>query len=290
MSIFLTVALCVVVGLLVLTTVRLRSTRRQLSRTQHELASAQRPERRTTSRSGLRAGNHPNRSLARQATHVTTHALRTVVDTAAKVREQGVGGFLTSSIEELTGIALADRSEIAKLTGPDGTITIFFSDIVSSTELNEQHGDAAWIKILERHDKLIRQQVSAHRGHVVKSQGDGFMVVFGDPADAIATALGIQRRIAALGDSARRGLPVSVRMGMHVGTAIERDGDWFGRNVAMAARVAAQADAERVLVSAQVREAVGDDPFIDFVEPAEVELKGFPGTHALWRAVERAPS
>ncbi|HEY9562448.1 MAG TPA: adenylate/guanylate cyclase domain-containing protein, partial [Nocardioides sp.] len=239
LPIVLTVALGVVVGLLVMTTMRLRATRRQLSRTQHELASAQRPERRTGPRTGLRAGHQPNRSLARQASHVTTHALRTVVDTAAKVREQGVGGFLTSSIEELTGIALADRSEIAKLTGPDGTITIFFSDIVSSTELNEQHGDAAWIKILERHDKLIRQQVSAHRGHVVKSQGDGFMVVFGDPADAIATALGIQRRIAALGDSARRGLPVSVRMGMHVGTAIERDGDWFGRNVAMAARVAA---------------------------------------------------
>lgn len=273
LSISLIAALAVSVGLLLMLRTQLAATRRQLARAERELTERGQPT--------------PNRSLAHQATNVTTQAIRTVVDTAAKVREQGVGGFLTSSIEELTGIALANRKEIARLTGPDGTITIFFSDIVESTALNEQHGDEAWVQILERHDKLVRKQVAARRGHVVKSQGDGFMVVFGDPADAIASALGVQSRLDELGTSGRRGLPVRVRMGMHVGTAIEREGDWFGRNVAMAARVAAQADAERILVSEEVREMVGDDPFIEFSEPISVELKGFPGQHTLWRACSR---
>ncbi|MDT0200940.1 adenylate/guanylate cyclase domain-containing protein [Nocardioides sp. AE5] len=272
LALVLAIALMASLGVAITLQVRLSRTRRELAALRRQLASNRRP------------GRPP--SLARQATQVTTHALRTVVDTAAKVREQGVSGFLASSIEELTGIAIANRSEIAQLTGADGTITIFFSDIVDSTAMNEKLGDQAWIKVLERHDSLVRKQIAAHRGHVVKTQGDGFMVVFADPADAIATALGIQDRLAQLSEG-RRGLPVSVRMGMHVGTAIERDGDWFGRNVAMAARVAAQADAERILVSEEVREIVGDDPFLDFVDPVSVELKGFPGVHTLWRAVAR---
>lgn len=220
-----------------------------------------------------------HRSLTRQAAGL---ALRTVAGTAAaavRMREQGVSGFLTSSIEELTGIAMADRSEIVKVAGPDGTVTVLFSDIEDSTALNEQLGDAAWMRLLSAHDALVRRHVGRHGGHIVKSQGDGFMVVFGDPADGIRAAMAIQEALAGRRRALRR-TPVAVRMGLHTGPTIERDGDYFGRNVAYAARVAAQADGGEILVSDELRGPLADE--FAFLEPRDVPLKGFPDTHRLW--------
>ncbi|KQY54456.1 MULTISPECIES: adenylate/guanylate cyclase domain-containing protein [unclassified Nocardioides] len=225
----------------------------------------------------LRRLERPAPSLPRQA---ATFAFRTAVGTAVRVREQGVGGFLTSSIEEWTGIALADRTEIEKVAAPDGTVTIFFSDIVDSTALNEQLGDQRWMALLEAHDKVIRKRVTAHGGHVVKSQGDGFMVAFGDPGEALRAAISMQTGLAEARGRVLRRTPVEVRMGLHTGRAIEKDGDYFGRNVAMAARVASHAVGGEILVSDAVHEGLVAD--FDFGEPRRVELKGFPGEHDLW--------
>ncbi|KRF15559.1 hypothetical protein ASG90_11370 [Nocardioides sp. Soil797] len=207
-------------------------------------------------------------------------ALRTAVDTAVRVRQQGVGGFLTSSIEEFTGIALADRSEIANVAAADGTVTIFFSDVVDSTALNERLGDRAWVELLAAHDKIVRGQVAKHSGHVVKSQGDGFMVAFGDPANAVLAGQAMQTAFAATRAKALRRTPIAVRMGLHVGRAVEKDGDYFGRNVAMAARVAAEAAGAEILVSDDAYAVVADE--FTFAAPRECELKGFSGTHRLW--------
>lgn len=220
------------------------------------------------------------RSRSRLPVKAAGLALRTAVGTAVRVREQGVGGFLTSSIEELTGIALADRSGIAAVAGPDGTVTIFFSDIVDSTALNESLGDRAWMDLLAGHDAIVRSCVGKRRGHVVKSQGDGFMVAFGDPADAISAGLAMQSAFASPRARALRRTPIAVRMGLHVGRAIEKDGDFFGRNVAMAARVAAEATGGEILVTDEVHDVVVDD--FDFAGDRHTELKGFGGTHRLW--------
>lgn len=207
-------------------------------------------------------------------------AVGTAVGTAVRVRRQGVGGFLTSSIEELTGIALADRGAIADVAAPDGTVTLFFSDIVDSTALNERLGDKGWVELLTAHDKIVRHQVARHSGHVVKSQGDGFMVAFGDPAEAVRAGLAMQGAFDAARGKALRRTPITVRMGLHLGRAVEKDGDYFGRNVAMAARVAAEAAGREILVSDEAYAVVADE--FTFATPRECELKGFSGTHRLW--------
>jgi adenylate cyclase len=207
-------------------------------------------------------------------------AVRTAFDTAGRVRDRGlVEGLLMAPIEELTQWAFDDRVEIDAVASPDGTVTVMFSDIEDSTRLNEQLGDKGWVRVLSAHDKVVRTEVRKHRGHVVKSQGDGFMLVFGDPADAVGAALRIQRSVGRTQSQLRR-TTVRVRIGIHVGTAIARDGDYFGRNVAKAARVAAVAAGGQVLVSDEVREALDD---VVPLEPAgEHELKGLGGTHSLW--------
>jgi class 3 adenylate cyclase len=207
-------------------------------------------------------------------------AVKTVVDTAQRVRDRGiVGGLLMASIEDFARWATEDREEIAAVAAPDGTVTLLFSDIEDSTALNERLGDAAWVRVLAAHDRVVRGQVQRHRGHVVKSQGDGFMVVFGSPRAAVDAAVGIQGAVTSSRRQLRR-TPVKVRIGVHAGSAVARDGDWFGRNVALAARVAAAAEGGQVLVTDEVRDALdGSGP--ELVEFGEVDLKGL-GPHVLW--------
>ncbi|MEO6472728.1 MAG: adenylate/guanylate cyclase domain-containing protein [Aeromicrobium sp.] len=210
------------------------------------------------------------------------NAVRVVAETAAKVRDRGVSGFLTSSAEDLARWARDDRKGIASVAGPDGAVTIFFSDIEDSTTLNESLGDRAWMSMLAKHDTVVRANVERFRGHVVKSQGDGFMIVFHDPEAAVHAGIAIQTAfIAGRGRRLRR-TPLRVRIGVHAGSAIEKGGDYFGRNVAMAARVAAQAEGGEILVSDEVRSSLADDTNIRLVEQMDVELKGFSGVHTLW--------
>lgn len=239
---------------------RLASTRRELEAAQEQL------------RAPL-----PPRALV-----VAGRAVRNAVDTAAQVRKQGVTGFLMSSIQDFTQWTAEDRADIATAARPDGTVTIVFSDIKDSTEINERLGDASWLRLLSEHDRVIRAWVAKYAGHVVKTQGDGFMVVFGEPVDAIRAALAIQGDFARGGGRRLRRTPVEVRIGMHVGEVTSRDGDYFGRNVALAARVAAHADGGQILVTDEVRNALADIEEAVLVTAGEVELKGLTGHHQLW--------
>lgn len=230
----------------------------------------------------LRAGLVDRRTPRMLGT--TGRAVKVVAGAAARVRDQGVSSFLLSSADDLTRWVLEDRPDIVRMAAPDGTVTIFFSDIESSTAHNERIGDKAWVSLLAKHDAVVRANVERHRGHIVKSQGDGFMIVFPDRASAVRAALAIQQVIEAGRGRRLRRTPIRVRIGIHAGTVIARDGDYFGRNVAMAARVAARADGGEILVSDAVCEGLGDD--VVLVERGVVELRGLDGEHQLWR-VER---
>lgn len=210
----------------------------------------------------------------------TGRAARIVADAAVMVRDRGVSTFLLSSVDDLTRWVLEDRSGIARMAGADGTVTILFSDIESSTALNERLGDKAWVSLLARHDGIVRACVERHGGHIVKSQGDGFMVVFRDRESAVRSAMEVQKGIGAGKSRRLKRNPIKVRIGIHTGLVIAKDGDYFGRNVAMAARVAAKAEGGEILVSNAVREGLGDH--LELVEVGVFELKGLDGEHTLW--------
>lgn len=223
----------------------------------------------------------PRRMPAAQAAGL---AMRTVVETASRMREQGVRGMLLSSIDDLAAWAMEDRNEIARIAAPDGTVTMMFSDIENSTSVNSEIGDEKWVELLAAHDRLLNTYIDQHCGHVVKSQGDGYMVVFPNAELAIGASLGIQRALSATRQRSRRlrRTPIRVRIGLHTGTVIEREGDYFGRNVAMAARVAAMADGGEILVTREIAESLPDSAQFRFVVDDAVELKGLPGEHQLW--------
>jgi class 3 adenylate cyclase len=212
-----------------------------------------------------------------------SRAMRVAVKTASRVRSQGVvGGLLMSSLDDLTRWASESRGQIAEVAAPDGTVTLMFSDIENSTALNDKLGDEQWVRVLQAHDDLFRAQIESRGGKVVKSQGDGFMVVFSEVDAALRAATAIQRKLATRPARVLRRDPISVRIGIHIGTAVARDGDYFGRNVAMAARVAAQAHAAEIVVSDEAKRALHQPERFVFLPPRLVELKGLADTHTIW--------
>jgi adenylate cyclase len=202
-------------------------------------------------------------------------AVKTVWQTANILRTDGLGAAVRSSIEDLADWAEVERPDLARLA-PSGRVVILFSDIEESTVLNERIGDRAWVRLIGRHDRMIRRYVTNHAGHVVKSQGDGFMVAFAQPEQAVRCGIDVQRALR------KRPNDIRVRIGIHMGKSVRRGDDLFGRNVAMAARVAGLADGGEILVSERVHDAVSDDQDIAFDDGRDVELKGFSGTYRLY--------
>jgi class 3 adenylate cyclase len=205
-------------------------------------------------------------------------AVKTIWQTANVIRKDGFGAAMRSSIEELADWAEVERPDLARLT-PDGHVVIMFSDIEESTAQNERMGDRAWVRLLGQHDKMFRKLVDQHEGHIVKSQGDGFMVAFAQPEQAVGCSIDVQQ---ALAKQAKRHTSkgIRVRIGIHMGKSVRRGDDLFGRNVAMAARVAAEADGGEILISESVRDAVAED--FEVGAPRKAELKGFGGSHRLY--------
>ncbi len=203
---------------------------------------------------------------------------------ALKLEAQGLAGVdATTSIDEVIAAVESERPDIRAHAAPDGTVTILFSDIEDSTVLTERLGDERWLALLRAHNTIFRRSLGAHDGYEVKNQGDGFMLVFPSPAAALRCAIEVQR---ALAEQAERSPEegIRVRMGLHTGKAIAEEGDFFGRNVVLAARIAAQARGAEILVSEALREqAEGEDGLV-FDDGRELELKGMAGTHTVHRA------
>lgn len=168
-------------------------------------------------------------------------------------------------------------------------LTFLFTDIVASTRLWQQHG-AAMASALETHDRVITEAAASGGGEVFTTGGDGFGIVFADPAIAVASALAAQDTLAGLevGSDVLR-----VRMGLHSGPARERDGDFFGLTVNRAARLAAAAHGGQVLVSGVTAAAIdgsvdlillGEHHLADLLEPISVFQAGagdFPAINSL---------
>ncbi len=148
--------------------------------------------------------------------------------------------------------------------------TFLFTDIVSSTNLVEAMGDEAWEHILRWHNEALRSLFVRHGGEVVLETGDGFFVAFDSSVGAIECAVSVQR---ALADHRRtHGFAPAVRIGVHAADAYRRGGNYSGKGVHVAARIAALADGGQVLASAETAAEAGTSHATS--EARAVTLKG----------------
>jgi class 3 adenylate cyclase len=176
-------------------------------------------------------------------------------------------------------------------------VAVMFTDICHSTELAEELGDDAWIELLAGHRRLVRECLTANGGSEVGTQGDGFLVRFETPEEAVACAADIQRRVAAQRDSRANGPTAGaatpeVRIGIHAGEAIAEEGDLVGRVINLAYRVAAVAEAGEVLVTEPVADRT--PPGTTMADRGLQSLKGIAQPRHLlsveWRFSPATPS
>jgi class 3 adenylate cyclase len=177
----------------------------------------------------------------------------------------GDSDALVDEIEEfLTGARRGADADVL-------TMTVLFTDIVASTEHQSRVGPREWSRLTDRHDAMIRGALSHHRGHEVKTTGDGILVTF----DATGRAL----RCAAEILTGARDIGLDLRAGVHTGEVEVRGDDIAGLAVTIAKRVCDLAGTGQILVSETVRgHMVGAG--IQFNTEGEYELKGVPDA---WR-------
>jgi predicted ATPase/class 3 adenylate cyclase len=155
---------------------------------------------------------------------------------------------------------------------PTGTVTFLFTDLEGSTRLWEEHPEAMRAA-LARHDEILRDAVEKRDGHVVKTTGDGLHAAFALAADGVVAALDAQRALVA--EAWALPEPLKVRMGLHVGGAELRGGDYYGPAVNRAARVSAAAHGGQIVASAATADLVRDDlaPEVGLLDLGEHRLR-----------------
>jgi class 3 adenylate cyclase len=187
-----------------------------------------------------------------------------------QTNQDAIGMELTTSVEALAEWARLERPDLERATASDGTVTIMFTDIEGSTALNEQLGDAQWADVVKSHDGFMRSVVSSYDGTTVQRMGDGFMLAFPSARKGIDCAIAIQQGMKQDANGFR------VRIGAHTGEPIRESGEFYGRDVAYAARVSAAADGGEILVSDLVARLCAGTSF-RFHGPRTFEFKGFEG-------------
>ena len=151
--------------------------------------------------------------------------------------------------------------------------TVLFTDIVGSTDRAATVGDRRWRDLCDAHDEIVRKALARHRGHEIKTMGDGFLASFDGPARAIRCAQDVVLEADGIG--------IPVRAGVHTGECDVVGDDLAGLAVNIGARVGALAGAGEVLVSQTVKDLVVGSG-IDFEDRGAHTLKGVPGEWRLY--------
>jgi adenylate cyclase len=179
--------------------------------------------------------------------------------------EQDVVGHMESELED-------EDVELGRIR-----VAIAFADLAGYTRFTEEEGEEEALSSVERFVEGVTHTLPED-ARVVKTIGDEVMVVGQDVGALVDWAVGFT----SLYDE--RPEP---RIGVHYGTTLYRDGDYFGRDVNLTARVVARARGGEVLVSDAVTDALRNSSHLSFEEIGQVKLKGFAEPRMLCRAVRR---
>ena len=173
-------------------------------------------------------------------------------------------------LQELLEARAQAEQELEKLRTP---MTILFSDIKGSTAYAEKKGDVEYMSMINRHNSILFPVIEAQGGRVVKTIGDAILAQFQDGVGAVKAAADMQR---ALVDD-RKGRDeidqIHIRIGLHYGLGLMKDGDVFGDVVNAASRVQHQADVEQILITDVLLDSAKAAGF-ECAKMGRAELKG----------------
>jgi adenylate cyclase len=189
-------------------------------------------------------------------------------------REHAVLDYLVS----VTEVHMEERGMIP--SAPKQQPAIAFLDLTGYTALAEEHGDEAAAELAAGLAGVVNQAAREYGGRPVKWLGDGVMFHFTDPARAVVGGL-------ELIEQTESAVSVPARMGINAGAVVAQEGDYFGRTVNVAARIADYARPHEVLVSEEARRSA-DAADVRFELIGDVPLKGVSRSVRLHRVTRRA--
>jgi adenylate cyclase len=222
----------------------------------------------------LAAGADRQAAIERAAQRAGDLNFTPVLDRAllAAYRRQQELAWVEQLVEDIEA-ALEDTGVLGR---PERVPAMCFLDLVGYTRLTEERGDQAAAELAGRLAVLVGRSAREYGGVPVKWLGDGVMAWFREPAGAVLAALGMVEEVP------QAGLPPA-HVGVAAGPVVVQGGDYFGRTVNLAARIAAHASAGRVLVSERVAERAPPQG-VSFVELGQVRLEGIAGPVRLLEA------
>ena len=164
------------------------------------------------------------------------------------------------------------------MTSEEAIQTFVFADLAGFTALTEAHGDEQAADLIADFLACARRQLEGSGVEEVKTIGDALMLRAALAADAMRLAVRLSAKI-----QSRTGFP-GIRIGMHSGPAVERDGDWFGSAVNIAARVAGVAASGDILLTEATRSAGGEIDEVELTSAGRAELRGVSEPMRIYRA------
>lgn len=198
----------------------------------------------------------PVLEIAEQLSDLASELLPLASPTMDAIHQRLLAHFIEQDVVGHLELA-ADEAELGRVR-----VAIAFADLAGYTRLTEEAGDAEALEVVERFVERVERTLPDD-ARVIKTIGDEVMVVGTDAAALVDWAVVLLAR------SSERPLP---RIGLHVGSALYRDGDYYGRAVNLASRVGARATGGELLVTRPVVEAAERHAFVPL---GEVKLKGF---------------
>ena len=149
---------------------------------------------------------------------------------------------------------------VSRLSSPDGAMTLMLSDIADAEAMAAELGPERWERLLRDHHSLV------------EFEQDGFLASFSSAHGGLHAAVELQRTFE----------DAPLRIGMHSGFLITSSDQLLGRNVVLAARIGAMAEAGAILVSSSLKEYTETDPSFDFELRGEFRFKGLLGDHVVY--------
>ena len=173
---------------------------------------------------------------------------------------------------------MATATEYRKLAA------IMFTDMVGYSAL-AQRNEALALELLEEHRRIVRDILPKHAGREVKTTGDGFLIEFASALAAVQCAVDVQAALHARNLAQPEERQVRIRIGIHVGDVVVRDGDVHGDGVNVAARIEPLAGPGGIVVSRAVQEQVGNKVEAPFARLGRAELKNRESRVEVFRVV-----